>query len=125
PSSVAGALDAAGHAIDLATLRGLRAGLLLAVARPERIRRALLACGIEPVTRLEFADHAALTIADLERARASARRDPDVWLTTARCATKLPRELGGAPVLALDHRVDVNSLVKRLAASSRNPPPLC
>jgi tetraacyldisaccharide 4'-kinase len=153
PSCIAGALDAAGRPFDLAALKALRVGLILAIARPERIRRALSSCGIEPVIRLELADHAALTPADLDRARAAAQRSsspdppgppsppnaskmpkspsipasPEVWLTTARCATKLPPELWGSPVLALDHRIDVAPLLPRLRAapSSRTPPPLC
>ncbi len=36
------------------------------------------------------------------------------WLTTARCATKLPAAIGGKPVLALDHRLDVTELIAEL-----------
>lgn len=125
PSSIAGARGAAGRSIDLAALKHLRAGLILAIARPDRIRRALEDCGIEPAIRVELADHAALTPAELDRARPPARGSPDIWLTTARCATKLPPELWGAPVLALDHRVEVGLLLQRLTAPSRTPPPLC
>jgi hypothetical protein len=42
----------------------------------------------------------------------------DAWITTARCATKLPDNLGGKPVLALDHRLDVGELVRRLASGA-------
>jgi tetraacyldisaccharide 4'-kinase len=132
PSSLAGAVDAAGRPIDLASLARLRAGLIVAVARPERIRRALEVHGIEPSLRLELADHAALTPADLDRARSSAEPDrrapaPEIWLTTARCSTKLPAVLWGAPVLALDHRIEVGPLLPRLrsAASSRTPVAVC
>jgi hypothetical protein len=31
----------------------------------------------------------------------------DVWLTTGKCATKLPMAIAGAPVLTLDHRVRI------------------
>lgn len=133
PSSLAGALDAAGQPVDLASLKALRAGLILAIAHPERVVAALAAHGINPALVLELADHAALTPADLHAARARARAahqtPPDLWLTTARCATKLPTELWGAPVLTLDHRVEVSPLLARLrattAASSRTPPPVC
>jgi tetraacyldisaccharide 4'-kinase len=142
PSSLAGAFDAAGRPVDLAALKGRAVGLIVAVARPERIRRALAVHGIDPAVVLELADHAALTPADRDRARSSALasarrldhqhrarcpRPPEIWLTTARCATKLPPELWGAPVLALDHRVEVGPLLCRLRAASsfRTPPPVC
>jgi hypothetical protein len=30
-----------------------------------------------------------------------------VWLATPKCASKLPPEIAGAPVLALDHRLEL------------------
>ena len=38
----------------------------------------------------------------------------DVWLSTARCVPKFPLAVGGAPVLALRHEVDVSELVALL-----------
>jgi tetraacyldisaccharide 4'-kinase len=112
PSRLTGALSLAGEAIALDVLIGLRLGLLLAVARPERIVSALARAGVRPAITLRLADHAVPTAATL----ASAGRAPvDAWLTTARCATKLPGAIGGRPVLALQHRVDVAELVSRLA----------
>jgi tetraacyldisaccharide 4'-kinase len=114
-SRIDAALDAAGARHPLAELAGLRVGLLLTVARPERIVRALAAHGIIAVASLFLADHAVPSAAD----RAGARTRLDVWLTTARCAAKLPSSLpssagGDVPVLTLDHRIDVAPLVQRL-----------
>lgn len=114
PSDIAGVMDAKGRRRSLATLAGLRVGVLLAIARPERVLRALALRGIEPAVVLALADHARLDAASLDRharaARSSSAREPDVWLTTARCAVKLPALLAGREILALDHRVDVSGL---------------
>lgn len=119
-SAIHGAKDASGRHWDLASLRQLRAGLLVAVARPDRILRALALCGVEPTAVIALADHAAPTRAELAAAIVVARQGgactepPDAWLTTARCATKLPPNMDGAPVLALDHRIDVAPLLHGL-----------
>jgi tetraacyldisaccharide-1-P 4'-kinase len=114
-SRLAGASSTAGVAIALDALTGLRLGLLLAVARPERIVSALARAGVHPAITLRLADHAVPSAAVL----ASAGRAPvEAWLTTARCAVKLPAAIGGRPVLALRHRVDVAELVRRLATGA-------
>lgn len=110
-SRVAGAVSAAGETVALDTLAGLRLGLLLAVARPERIVSALAHAGVRPEVTLRLADHAVPSASALARAG----RGLDAWLTTARCATKLPAAIRGKRVLALDHRLDVAALVARLA----------
>ena len=75
-------------------LRGARVGVVLAVARPDRVLATLASHGIRPsVTRL-FADHAS------PRRRAG-RHGVDVWLTTPKCATKLGSTYDGAPVALL------------------------
>jgi tetraacyldisaccharide 4'-kinase len=115
PSDVAGAFDAHGRRHVLGALRSLRVGLILAIARPERVLFALARRGVEPAVVVELADHARLdALALARRARAAAPPgglEPDVWLTTVRCAAKLPATLAGAEVLALDHRVDVTGLL--------------
>jgi tetraacyldisaccharide 4'-kinase len=126
PSVIAGASRPCGERLDVPSIRALRAGLVLGIARPERIVAALARDDIEPGVILSLGDHADLAPADLERAmaawRAAARRGlsegprPDVWLTTAKCATKLPQDLWGAPVYALDHCVDIAALAGRLRA---------
>jgi tetraacyldisaccharide-1-P 4'-kinase len=83
-----------GRPLAFSDLRGARVGVVLAVARPDRVLRTLAACGIRPaVTRL-FADHA------FPRGRAG-RDAVDVWLTTPKCATKLDPTYDGAPVAVL------------------------
>lgn len=121
-SSIDGALDATGRRHDLASLASRRVGLLVAIARPERLCAALAREGIHPLRVLCLADHARFDHKTLNRARDLGL---DAWLTTARCATKLPPWLGGAPVLALDHRIDVEPLLVRLLRGSREGAPAC
>jgi tetraacyldisaccharide-1-P 4'-kinase len=90
-------------------------GLLLAIARPERVVAALARAGIRPVSSVCLTDHGVPSAGVLAEA---ARAPVDAWLTTARCATKLPADIGGRPVLALDHRVDVTALVARIATGA-------
>ena len=101
--------------VPLEALRRLRTGLILAVARPQRIVAALAREALRPEVCVILGDHAAPSAGVLARA---GRAGVDVWLTTARCATKLPGEIGGRPVLALDHRVDVGELVRRLSSGA-------
>jgi tetraacyldisaccharide 4'-kinase len=112
PSDLAGAVDAGGDHLDLAALARLRVGLVLAIARPDRVVRALARRGITPAAVVTAADHARLGPAFAARLDARV----DAWLTTARCATKLPASARGRPVLALDHRLDARALVGALAA---------
>ena len=109
---IEGAIDARGDRWSLADLAGRRVGLLMAIARPGRIEAALRAAGIAPRPVIALADHAIPGARDLARA---ARVEVDAWLTTARCAVKLPAAIGGAPVLVLDHRIDVAPLCARLS----------
>jgi tetraacyldisaccharide 4'-kinase len=112
PSSLAGALSASDARTSIADLARARTGLLLAVAHPERVVTALAGAGVHPLVTLCLGDHDVPSRRVLDRA---SLEPVDLWLTTARCATKLPAELGRAPVLALDHRVDVAALVARIA----------
>ena len=111
PSRLAGALTAAGELISLTTLAPLRLGLLVTIARPARVLAALSLAGLIPAVTLALADHAVPRPRDLATA---ARAPVDAWLTTARCATKLPVCVGGAPVLILDHRLEIGALVAAL-----------
>lgn len=94
--------------VPLADLADQRVGLLLAIAHPARVERALARAGVVPRRVVALADHA----------RAPGARllgGVDVWLTTARCRTKLPGRLAGVPVGTLVHRLDVTALVEWLA----------
>lgn len=102
-----GAIPVPNRVDDLADLTDRRVGLIVAVARPGRILEALDAAGVRPAEVVALGDHAAPSPRDLRRA-AAAR--VDVWLTTARCATKLPPRLGSAPVRPLAHRLEIGAL---------------
>jgi len=117
------AIAADGSEIPLSNLRGTSFGLLLAIARPERVTRALARRGLYPAARIELADHAVPSTAELERAAAKEQR-VKVWLTTAKCAIKLPSAVVGSPVLVLDHRVDMPKTLVDWALS-KGPLPAC
>lgn len=112
-SQIAGASAPTHPRCSLAELATLRCGLFLTVARPERILAALARAGIAPAPIVTLADHASPSSAQLARA---ARAPVDRWLTTARCAVKLPAQLGTAPVLALEHALVLDALLERLGA---------
>lgn len=115
PSSIGGAFTARGDRVPLSSLGAMRCGVLLTVARPHRVLATLTGAGIQPSHVVSLADHALPTSRVMDRA---AQVSVDAWLTTARCATKLPAAIGGAPVLALDHRLDVSALVDNLRRST-------
>jgi hypothetical protein len=72
---------------------------------------ALARAGVLPYVTLALADHAVPTARELA---AAARAPVDAWVTTARCATKLPAKVGAAPVLILDHRLEIAALLAAL-----------
>ncbi len=102
-SRVLGARRADGELVPLRDLGRLRVGVVLAIARPDRVLESLRAEGIAAEAVRIFADHST------PRARARASHpDVEVWLTSAKCATKLGAVYAGKPLLALDHRVDLS-----------------
>ena len=92
-------------------LRSGRVGLALAIARPDRVARTLRQLGIHPVRVHRFGDHGRLPIPAVPL---------DAWLTSEKCATKLPPRIGRAPVLALEWRLklppELVELLERQAA---------
>jgi tetraacyldisaccharide 4'-kinase len=110
-SRLGGAVDAAGRHHAVEALRHASVGLLLGVARPERVLRMLQAHGISPTATVLLGDHARFTISGINPSKLAR---VDAWLTTGRCATKLPAWLAGAPVLSLVHEVDVRLVAQRL-----------
>jgi tetraacyldisaccharide 4'-kinase len=98
--------DPGGRVIALTEIAATRLGLLVALARPQRIEACLERRGIRPVVTLALADHERPTGFDIDRAL-SATPPVDAWVTTAKCATKLPRAIRGAPVWALDYRIEL------------------
>lgn len=91
-SGVAGALEGhvvskgvcvEGETLAWSDLRGVRVGLLSALARPERVIRSLALRGIVPRAVLASRDHGPMSHRLLERA--STHR-VDLWLATPKCA---------------------------------------
>jgi tetraacyldisaccharide 4'-kinase len=101
-----GAISPGGTCISLSDLRGGAVGLVLAVAHPERVMIGLARRGLRPAVTALFADHDAPTPEAVMRHVPTTQRI-DVWLTTGKCATKLPPRISGAPVLALDLTVRI------------------
>jgi tetraacyldisaccharide 4'-kinase len=95
-SELSGAWTHRGQLASVEQLRGLRLGLLVAVARPERIRAALAARGIGIHALALRSDHAAL--------KPPPGHGLDAWLTTAKCATKVGQIDAPVPVWTLEHR---------------------
>jgi tetraacyldisaccharide 4'-kinase len=108
--------------LPVADLAGVAIGLLSAVARPERVLHALARRGIRPVTTLAFADHHRPTEAELDRATSRTTHRIDAWVTTGKCATKLPARLHGAPVLVLDHALCLSDELVDWVLAERSSP---
>jgi len=111
PSRVTAASRASGERVALSALVGRKVGLFVAIAHPERVLAALARVGITPDPVISLADHAQPSVREFARA---ARARVDAWLTSTRCAVKLPPTLGDAPVLALEHCLDLAELMAPL-----------
>jgi tetraacyldisaccharide 4'-kinase len=88
PTSVSRAVSSSGDDVPLVELREREVGVVLAIAHPERVLQSLAAQAIHPRTVVSLADHAGFDLARLGAHRV------EVWLTTSRCATKLPTSIG-------------------------------
>jgi tetraacyldisaccharide 4'-kinase len=77
-----------------------RVGLLCALARPERILRALARRGVTVREVVRARDHGPFGDRDLVRARA-AGAGLDLWLATPKCALHVPLHVRNAPGTAL------------------------
>jgi tetraacyldisaccharide-1-P 4'-kinase len=97
-----------GAPVALSELEREPFGLLLGIARPERVTRSLSKRGLFPRATVRFADHLLPTPRELQMAEKAARTERlRAWLCTAKCRTRLPPAVSGVPVLVLDHRVEV------------------
>lgn len=115
-SELHGAYAATGVVVSMAELAGMRVGVVLAIARPERVMDLLGAHGISPVSVRTFPDHR------VPREPESRVPGLDAWVTTGKCASKLGSFYGGAPLLVLDHRVKVREdLAERLRSARAHP----
>ena len=94
----------------LADLRQMRTGLLVGLARAERITWALARRGIAPSTTVRWADHGFLGTGAIRGAeRLTKAHRIDVWLTTAKCRTRLPPNIGRAAVLVLEQTLSIDT----------------
>ena len=106
-----------GREVPLSELRGVAIGLVLTVARPDRILAGLARRGLYPVVTLAFPDHHRPAPAELAQATARTTHRIEAWLTTGKCATKLPSEAAGAPILILEHAVQLSERLVAWVAS--------
>lgn len=109
-AGVRGARTPEGTLLGLDELARRRLGLALAVAHPERIATALRASGVVPALTCFQADHGV---------PAASGPPPEAWLATAKCATKLGRELGGAPVWVLEQALELPAELRSLVAGGK------
>lgn len=128
-NQIMGAINSEGMHFDLDDLKSCRIGIVLGIAHPDRIVRALRARGLNPGPILLFGDHARFSQSALEKQYhqhvkpfKKYQGSPELWLSSARCAPKLPARLWGAPVLALEHRIFVRPLLEKLGSSFVAPP---
>ncbi len=84
--------------VPLASLRSLSFGLFTAIARPDRLVRALATVGIRPREVVSVSDHGSLAPAAARLARAPV----DAWVGTAKCALHLRGVSLGVPVGILE-----------------------
>jgi tetraacyldisaccharide 4'-kinase len=119
-SELRGAIAPGGNRLENTELAKLRLGLLLAIARPERVERALRVRGIVPATVKFFPDHWVPTPRSRNPSGEAqgARARLDAWLTTSKCATKLGDCFEGAPVWVLDHRLSLPAALIDLCATN-------
>lgn len=82
-------------------LRGVRCGLVSAIARPDRLRRDVEQLGVEVTDERRYPDHHLYARADI------ARLDPALtWITTAKDAVKIPSAwLGDRRLFVIEEQV--------------------
>lgn len=94
---------------------GARAGLFTAIARPERLLRALRRSGIAPSVHVRAADHGPMTD---RLSREIDGSEAEIWLATAKCALHLDRCNLRRPLAILDGSASLPpSIVAALAAT--------
>ncbi len=97
-----------GHLLDWPTLSSLRLGLFVALARPRRVVGTLARQGITPAHVVALGDHA---VPPRDLARRLEALGCDLWLASAKCATRL--EPLGIPHATLDHEVYLSTPLRR------------
>jgi tetraacyldisaccharide 4'-kinase len=84
---------------------GCRLGLFTAIARPDRLERALRRAGIPLACALRALDHGPV---DAALARRLIAAEVDLWLATEKCSLHLARA-GVRPIAALEGTVELSS----------------
>jgi tetraacyldisaccharide 4'-kinase len=109
-ASSAGAM-LGGELLGWDDLRARRVALWTALARPQRVLDGLAREGVTPVFVAAHSDHARVSRVDVERCAAGARaHEVDLWLTTAKCVTRLgpaSRQMLAAPVATLSYDLSI------------------
>lgn len=125
-----GAWANGGALLTWETLRALRVGLLVALARAGRVVRGLERKGIFPRAIVRARDHGPFGgRAQRAAARSLATGAIDLWLASPKCVLHAARDLPGLPVAVLDHVVHLHptlrGLLRGLCAPSvaEAPPP--
>ena len=100
--------------LPIGSLRGARLGLFTALARPDRLVRALAALGVRPAEIVSIRDHGPLAAA---RSRLS---DPaiEAWIATEKCALHLAAVSLGPPLGTLEADLDLAPGVRRALAQT-------
>jgi tetraacyldisaccharide 4'-kinase len=110
-----GAMTPSGERVGWEALSTSRAGLLLGIARPDRILRSLASHGVIPAAVRFLRDHS--SAAEFRSSERFQSERVDLWLTTKKCAVKLGDTYCGAPLLSLEHRVELpGALLDRVLA---------
>jgi tetraacyldisaccharide 4'-kinase len=120
---ISGAVDAAGRRVALSELASRRIGVLLTIARPERVMDALACRGLFAVRFMRFGDHERPSQSELDRIARGQGSRVDVWITTEKCATNLPPALANAPIFALRHELELPPNLLRFVAPGTSPAP--
>lgn len=110
-----------GELLPWPTLRSLRVGVFLTIARPMRVLDALARRAVEPVVVLRSADHRPPEAATC-RLAAHWSSNVDLWLCTAKCATHLGSPIGGRPVGTLAYNLLLPSELVRELVRAAGPP---
>ncbi len=94
-------------------LRARRVALWTTIARPERVLRHLARERVVPAFFVALGDHAMPSPTDASRAiERACRSNVDLWLTTAKCATRIP-PLGRVPVATLTYELSLGEPLLR------------
>jgi tetraacyldisaccharide 4'-kinase len=103
-----------GQVLPVTSLRNKTVGLFTAIARPDRLIRALAAIGVRPKEIVSVPDHGPVSPARGRLARASV----DAWIATPKCALHLAEAPSAVPIGTLESDLrlpeEVRSALARL-----------